>query len=101
MISAIHGYLDIIKYIVEKSEDIQSEYNNALRYSAKYGHLNVVKYLIIDCNMIVKQKTLKSLEKEQYLDVVKLISIRDLNKKLNNNLSSNINTMNKIHKVKI
>jgi ankyrin repeat protein len=46
MVSAINGYLDIVKYLAEKSEDIQSQYNSALKYSAKYGHLNVVKYLL-------------------------------------------------------
>jgi ankyrin repeat protein len=39
------GYLDIVKYIVERWIDIQ-ENDNLLKLSAESGHIEVVKYLV-------------------------------------------------------
>ena len=44
--SAEKGYLEVVKYLIEKGSDIHAENDYALRYSAMNGHLEVVKYLI-------------------------------------------------------
>ena len=44
--SAAFGYLDVVKYLVEQGGDIHANNNYALRLASNNGHLNVVKYLV-------------------------------------------------------
>jgi ankyrin repeat protein len=89
----------VIKYLLEQQYDIQTNLNNSLKWSASYGHLHVVKYLIIDCNMTIKAETLKNFTNNGYLDVVNIINSRDLHNQLYNTL--NIIVINKQSKRKI
>jgi hypothetical protein len=74
----------------------------ALRYSAKNGHLEVVKYLVIDCNMVINKKTVDYLKKENLSEIINIVKSRDLYINLNNKLDDNLNKdiINK-HKKKI
>jgi ankyrin repeat protein len=40
------GYLDVVKYLVERGVDIHSGNEYALRWGSHNGHLSVVKYLV-------------------------------------------------------
>jgi ankyrin repeat protein len=40
------GYLEILKYLVDKGADIHTNYDAALRFASSKGHLEIVKYLI-------------------------------------------------------
>jgi hypothetical protein len=44
--SAKHGNLDIVSYLIEHGADIHARRDHALRWCAKNGHLDVVKYLV-------------------------------------------------------
>ena len=44
--SARKGHLEVVKYLIEAGADIHANNDKALNYSALYGHLEVVKYLI-------------------------------------------------------
>jgi ankyrin repeat protein len=48
--AAQYGNLESLKYLVENGADIHAKTNYAIRFSAKNGHLEIVKYLVIDCN---------------------------------------------------
>ena len=43
---AKNGHLHIVKYLVEQGQDIHKDDEAVLRYSAWYGHLDVVKYCV-------------------------------------------------------
>jgi hypothetical protein len=51
------------------------------------GHFEIVKYLIIDCNMTIKEETLQYLQDKNLTDIIKL---RDLQQKLDSSLDNNI-----------
>ena len=44
--SARYGYLELVKYLAENGADINANNDYAFRQSARYGHLEVVKYLV-------------------------------------------------------
>jgi ankyrin repeat protein len=44
--AAANGHLDVVKYLVEKGAYIHAIYDATLRVSAENGHLDIVKYLI-------------------------------------------------------
>ena len=44
--AAKYGYLDIVKYLVEHGADIHDDDYRAVCRASEYGHLNVVKYLV-------------------------------------------------------
>jgi hypothetical protein len=50
---------------------------------------------LIDCNMVVKEKTLYYLQEKNLSESINMIKIRDLHNNLNDNLDKN-NTINKI-----
>ena len=41
-----NGYLEIVKYLVNRGMDITITDNIAVRWAAEHGHLDIVKYLI-------------------------------------------------------
>jgi ankyrin repeat protein len=43
--AAIHGHLEIIKYLIEHGTNIHANNDVALRFAAANGYLEVVKYL--------------------------------------------------------
>jgi hypothetical protein len=61
--------------------------------------LEIVKYLLIDCNMVVKEETLEYLMKNNLSEILNIIKIRDLHNNLNDNLNNN--QINSKAKVKI
>ena len=94
------GKLEIVKYLLTNSElekhpDIyyKDEYCwNTLRYACFYNQMAVTQYLLIDLNMEVDNDTLEWLEgknkyKKIFHDVLRLINVRDLHQKLDNNIS--------------
>lgn len=44
--AAEQGYLELLKYFVEKGADFRDEDDEALRYAARNGHIEVVEYLL-------------------------------------------------------
>lgn len=40
-----NGYLEIVKYLAEKGADIHANNDQALMWASEQGHLEVVKYL--------------------------------------------------------
>lgn len=44
--AAYYGYLDLVKYSLNKGADIHYSEDAALRYASDRGHLQIVKYLI-------------------------------------------------------
>ena len=44
--SALYGHLDIVKYLIDNGANLHDENDCALRFSAEHGHLSIVKYLI-------------------------------------------------------
>ena len=42
-----NGYLEVVKYLIEKGADVKADDSCALRWASNNGHLEVVKYLII------------------------------------------------------
>jgi hypothetical protein len=53
-----YGSISKIKYLVEQGADIYAQDDYILKYSAEHKSLNIVKYLIVDCDMIVKKETI-------------------------------------------
>jgi hypothetical protein len=78
------------KYLIEQGSDIHAWNDGTLIYSAENGHLEVVKYLLMDCNMNIKKSTLKYLHKKNFLEVINIFNYRELNNKLDNNLNHSI-----------
>jgi len=39
------GHLGIVKFLVSKGANVYTRNNKAIRLAAKYGHLEIVKYL--------------------------------------------------------
>jgi ankyrin repeat protein len=95
--SAENGHLEVVKYLVEHGANIPAETNYALRWSATNGHLETVKYFIIACNITIKQETMKYLHKNNLVDILDIINLRDLHNQLDHNLNSKItDTKNKV-----
>ncbi|MGX9691388.1 ankyrin repeat domain-containing protein [Achromobacter anxifer] len=44
--AASEGYIDVVKYLVEKEANIHSCDESALKWAAENGHLDIVKYLV-------------------------------------------------------
>ena len=44
--SAIHGHLEVVKFLVDKGANVSADNDYALRWSANGGHLEVVKFLV-------------------------------------------------------
>jgi len=49
-VTAGEGHLDTVKYLVKKGADVHEENELALRNAAALGQLNVVKYLVEECD---------------------------------------------------
>jgi hypothetical protein len=86
-----------VKHLIEQGADIHASNDEALRLSTKYGHLETVKYFIIDCNITIKQETMKYLDKNNLVNIINIINLRDLHNQLDHNLNSKItDTKNKV-----
>jgi hypothetical protein len=44
--ASILGHLEVVKYLVEKGVDVNTQSSAALRFASQYGKLEVVKYLL-------------------------------------------------------
>jgi hypothetical protein len=44
--SAYYGHIDVVKFLVENGADIHAKNDEALRWSADNGHIDVVKFLV-------------------------------------------------------
>jgi hypothetical protein len=73
-----NGDLTNVKLLIKQGADIHVKNNKSLQCSATYRHLEIVKFLIIDCNMKVKKSTLNYLKKNDYMDIINIINSRDL-----------------------
>jgi hypothetical protein len=47
VIAAIQGYLNMIKYLVEKGADVCAQNNNVLIAACKGGHIHILEYLVL------------------------------------------------------
>jgi ankyrin repeat protein len=75
-ISAREGYLDIVKFLVEKGADVSARENYALRWSAESGHLDVVKFLLsveVDVSTNDGCEALRNAIINNYLDVAECL----------------------------
>jgi hypothetical protein len=48
----------------------------------------VVKYLIVNCNIIIKEETLQYLQTNGLIETINIIKSRDLHAQLDNNLNN-------------
>jgi ankyrin repeat protein len=96
-LSAYLGHLEVVKCLIEHGADIHAENDHALRSSATNGYLDMVTYLVVDCNMTVKNETFDYLKVSCLLETINIIKARDLYNQLDNSLNSNI-TDNKCKK---
>jgi ankyrin repeat protein len=80
VIFAAEGNLEIVKYLVEKciscNVDIRAWNEEALTWAARYGHLEVVKYLAEECNVdayVFDEYALRHACSNGHLEVVKYL----------------------------
>ncbi len=50
--AACYGYLDIIKYFINKGYDIQSQLDNLIKNAIRYDNLNIVKFFFDEFEII-------------------------------------------------
>jgi ankyrin repeat protein len=98
-LSVYHGHLEVVKYLIENGANIHVFNDYILKLSAK-KYLEIIRYLIIDCNMTIKKETLQDLQEKNLTDTLHIINTRDLQQKLDNSLINDIENK-KILKVKI
>jgi ankyrin repeat protein len=53
--AAEYGKLNKVKELIEQGADIYAYNNAALNCAAKQNNVEIIKYLIIDCNMVIKE----------------------------------------------
>jgi ankyrin repeat protein len=46
IVASKYGHLEVVKFLVEKGANIHADNNLALRCASKYGHLEIVKFLV-------------------------------------------------------
>jgi hypothetical protein len=80
------GNLDKVKLLIEQGADIYTD-NDFILKDDKW--LEIIKYLIIDCNMNVKKETRQYLQDNNLLDIINIINTRNLHKKLDSQLNNN------------
>ena len=86
MYAANNGYLEIVKYLIDKGADIDNENrggDTALVYASENGHFDVVKYLIEKGSDVIKHSNaLWYASKNCHKEIVKLLidSGADINK---------------------
>ena len=99
--------LDIVKYLLTSPEltehaDIHAQDDLGFKWACRYGHLEVVKCLIIDMNIDKKNYIEKYLNKNKdnkYVQqAIELFNTRDLHHQLNENIKDN---KEKVKKTKI
>jgi ankyrin repeat protein len=77
------GDLDLVKYLIDKGADINTNDNQALRWTSRCGHLELVKYLVSKGANIhaIDNLDIKWASQEGHLDVVRYLkNIIKLNK---------------------
>jgi ankyrin repeat protein len=83
------GSLSVVKYLVDHGADINTDKESPLMSSAINGHIEIIKYLIFQCNIIIKEDTLKFFKYNNFVEVLNIINVKNLvialEKKLNNN----------------
>ena len=71
------GYLDVVKYLVEKcGVDARAKYDYAVRWASVGGHLEVVKYLVEKCGANARANSdyaVKWASENEHLEVVKYL----------------------------
>jgi ankyrin repeat protein len=91
--AAEEGDLATIKLLIKQGADIHTKSDYALYWSAVNGHLEVVKYLIIDSNMVIDKDTIEYLKENKEInlsEILNIINVRDLQQQLENNLNKPI-----------
>jgi hypothetical protein len=83
------GDFDQVKLLIEQGADIHYNCDEVLNAKNNW-HLEIVKYLIIDLNMTIREETLKWLKANNLLEIIGIINTRDLYKQLDNDLINNI-----------
>ena len=99
--AAQRGYLKVVKYLVEQDADIYANNDYALRLSSFNGHLEIVQYFLLDCQMQIKQETKDWLIKNHQKEILDLIEKRDLLLKLDKDITQKDSVANLGKKVKI
>jgi hypothetical protein len=80
--SSKYGHLEVVKYLVEQGADIHANNDRALREAAKNGHLEVVKYMVIDCNMKIDKELKTYLQEQNLTDTISIIEKRSFTDKI-------------------
>jgi ankyrin repeat protein len=96
-----NGYLNIVTYLLTSDElkdhvDIHVENDTGFKYACSGGYLEIVKYFIFDMAIEKTEAIIDFLMEKPNEQVEKLFNIRELNNKLDKELSSdNINSPKK------
>jgi hypothetical protein len=67
-----------IKLLLEQGANIHFDNDYALKWSAERGYLEIVKYLVIDCNMVIKEETLEYLEENNLSEIINIVKSKPL-----------------------
>ncbi len=94
--AAKRGNLEVVKYLVEQGANIHAQNDKLLKLVSRNEKMNIVQYLLFDCQMKVKQetknelfeKTLQLLEKRDALFQLQLSKKNTSNEKINKPLKA-------------
>lgn len=70
--SSSNGYINLVKYLIDKNFNVNSSKNCALRKSARNGHTEIVR-ILIDANADVNGEAIKLASENGHLDIVRIL----------------------------
>ncbi|AKI80572.1 putative ankyrin repeat protein [Acanthamoeba polyphaga mimivirus] len=100
-VASLHGYLEIVKYLVNKSDNIRSHGDLAVRLACLKGHLEIVKYLISrgadikSCNNCA----IRLASEKGHFEIVKYLVSQGANIRADNNYAIRLASEKGHHKI--
>jgi hypothetical protein len=67
-----------VKHLIEQGSDIHAANDCALKWSAYNGHVEVFKYLVIHCNMVINKKTVDYLIENNLSEIINIVKSKPL-----------------------